>query len=299
MKRKSLQGFININKPKGLTSFSVIKKLRRFLPDVKLGFVGTLDPIATGVLPVCIGFATRLENEVVTTSKDYVITGLFGQSTDSFDSTGKIIDENPYDHIKEEMLEDIFPSFRGSKPQKAPIFSALKQDGARMYDLARAGRHIEPKIRTVELFKIDLTFFDLPRFTLRITCGKGFYARSLVHDIGLAFNSSAHMTDLERIRSGIFGIDSSICLEEAEKILERGDVETILYPTQAVLPESIKIILKPKELQDILNGTEVELLGNVINEGEKLAFLDSNNLLVGVGIFSNGLAVPNKVISNE
>ncbi len=107
------------------------------------------------------------------------------------------------------------------------------------------------------------------------------------------------MTDLERIRSGIFGIDSSICLEEAEKILERGDVETILYPTQAVLPESIKIILKPKELQDILNGTEVELLGNVINEGEKLAFLDSNNLLVGVGIFSNGLAVPNKVISNE
>ena len=296
---KKIHGFIIINKPKGITSFSVIGSLKKYIKPNKIGFAGTLDPIATGVLPVCLGFATRLENESISQSKEYIATGLFGQSTDSFDSEGSVTSENSYKHISKKLFESYIESLEIDLKQEAPIYSALKHKGVPMYKLARAGKTVEPKVRLVKLYSISLISLELPKFVIKITCGKGFYVRSLINDIGLALNSSAHMIELERSRSGVFDLESSFTIDEAQKYIIEGDLDKILCPPQSVLKNYKEIVLTDDMQKSLLHGNNVKLIDNLANNGDKLFFINQNRALIGTGIFIDGLGVPKKIIPNE
>lgn len=292
-----LNGFINIDKPSGLSSYSVIRELKPYISNSKLGFVGTLDPIASGVLPVSVGFANRLSDEINSNKKEYLAKGKFGEETDTYDSQGTVTGNAKFDHINEEDFRSVLSSFLGEKEQKAPIYSALRINGKRMYDLARKGIEIKPKIRKVELFSVELIDFSAPFFQIKIICGKGFYVRSLINDIGKKLNSLSHMIDLRRTLSGAFSIDSSIKIENAKKKLADNLFKDLIIPPQEVLFGFKMININDLELKKILVGNPIKM--NIeYKEKDKLAFLDRSNNLIAIGIIEDGMGAPKKVIRN-
>ena len=292
-----LNGFINIDKPSGLSSYSVIRELKPYISNSKLGFVGTLDPIASGVLPVSVGFANRLSDEINSNKKEYLAKGKFGEETDTYDSQGTVTGNAKFDHINEEDFRSALSSFLGEKEQKAPIYSALRINGKRMYDLARKGIEIKPKIRKVELFSVELIDFSAPFFQIKIICGKGFYVRSLINDIGKKLNSLSHMVDLRRTLSGAFSIDSSIKIGNAKKKLEENLFKDLIIPPQEVLFGFKMVNINDLELKKILVGNPIKV--NVqYKEKDKLAFLDRSDNLIAIGIIEDGMGAPKKVIRN-
>ena len=292
-----MNGFINIDKPSGLSSYSVIRELKPYISNSKLGFVGTLDPIASGVLPVSVGFANRLSDEINSNKKEYLAKGKFGEETDTYDSQGTVTGNAKFDHINEEDFRSALSSFLGEKEQKAPIYSALRINGKRMYDLARKGIEIKPKIRKVELFSVELIDFSAPFFEIKIICGKGFYVRSLINDIGKKLNSLSHMVDLRRTLSGAFSIDSSIKIENAKKKLADNLFKDLIIPPQEVLFGFKMININDLELKKILVGNPIKM--NIeYKEKDKLAFLDRSNNLIAIGIIEDGMGAPKKVIRN-
>ena len=292
-----MNGFINIDKPSGLSSFSVIRELKPYISNSKLGFVGTLDPIASGVLPVSVGFANRLSDEINSNKKEYLAKGKFGEETDTYDSQGTVTGNAKFDHINEEDFRSALSSFLGEKEQKAPIYSALRINGKRMYDLARKGIEIKPKIRKVELFSVELIDFSAPFFQIKIICGKGFYVRSLINDIGKKLNSLSHMVDLRRTLSGAFSIDSSIKIGNAKKKLADNLFKDLIIPPQEVLFGFKMVNINDLELKKILVGNPIKV--NVeYKEKDKLAFLDRSDNLIAIGIIEDGMGAPKKVIRN-
>lgn len=292
-----MNGFINIDKPSGLSSYSVIRELKPYISNSKLGFVGTLDPIASGVLPVSVGFANRLSDEINSNKKEYLAKGKFGEETDTYDSQGTVTGNAKFDHINEEDFRSALSSFLGEKEQKAPIYSALRINGKRMYDLARKGIEIKPKIRKVELFSVELIDFSAPFFQIKIICGKGFYVRSLINDIGKKLNSLSHMVDLRRTLSGAFSIDSSIKIGNAKKKLEENLFKDLIIPPQEVLFGFKMVNINDLELKKILVGNPIKV--NVeYKEKDKLAFLDRSDNLIAIGIIEDGMGAPKKVIRN-
>ncbi len=292
-----MNGFINIDKPSGLSSYSVIRELKPYISNSKLGFVGTLDPIASGVLPVSVGFANRLSDEINSNKKEYLAKGKFGEGTDTYDSQGTVTGNAKFDHINEEDFRSVLSSFLGEKEQKAPIYSALRINGKRMYDLARKGIEIKPKIRKVELFSVELIDFSAPFFQIKIICGKGFYVRSLINDIGKKLNSLSHMVDLRRTLSGAFSIDSSIKIGNAKKKLADNLFKDLIIPPQEVLFGFKMININDLELKKILVGNPIKM--NVeYKEKDKLAFLDRSDNLIAIGIIEDGMGAPKKVIRN-
>jgi len=292
-----LNGFINIDKPSGLSSYSVIRELKPYISNSKLGFVGTLDPIASGVLPVSVGFANRLSDEINSNKKEYLAKGKFGEGTDTYDSQGTVTGNAKFDHINGEDFRSALSSFLGEKEQKAPIYSALRINGKRMYDLARKGIEIKPKIRKVELFSVELIDFSAPFFQIRIICGKGFYVRSLINDIGKKLNSLSHMVDLRRTLSGAFSIDSSIKIGNAKKKLADNLFKDLIIPPQEVLFGFKMVNINDLELKKILVGNPIKV--NVeYKEKDKLAFLDRSDNLIAIGIIEDGMGAPKKVIRN-
>jgi len=292
-----LNGFINIDKPSGLSSYSVIRELKPYISNSKLGFVGTLDPIASGVLPVSVGFANRLSDEINSNKKEYLAKGKFGEETDTYDSQGTVTGNAKFDHINEEDFRSALSSFLGEKEQKAPIYSALRINGKRMYDLARKGIEIKPKIRKVELFSVELIDFSAPFFEIKIICGKGFYVRSLINDIGKKLNSLSHMVDLRRTLSGAFSIDSSIKIGNAKKKLADNLFKDLIIPPQEVLFGFKMVNINDLELKKILVGNPIKM--NVeYKEKDKLAFLDRSDNLIAIGIIEDGMGAPKKVIRN-
>ena len=292
-----MNGFINIDKPSGLSSYSVIRELKPYISNSKLGFVGTLDPIASGVLPVSVGFANRLSDEINSNKKEYLAKGKFGEGTDTYDSQGTVTGNAKFDHINEEDFRSALSSFLGEKEQKAPIYSALRINGKRMYDLARKGIEIKPKIRKVELFSVELIDFSAPFFQIKIICGKGFYVRSLINDIGKKLNSLSHMVDLRRTLSGAFSIDSSIKLGNAKKKLADNLFKDLIIPPQEVLFGFKMVNINDLELKKILVGNPIKV--NVeYKEKDKLAFLDRSDNLIAIGIIEDGMGAPKKVIRN-
>ena len=292
-----MNGFINIDKPSGLSSYSVIRELKPYISNSKLGFVGTLDPIASGVLPVSVGFANRLSDEINSNKKEYLAKGKFGEETDTYDSQGTVTGNAKFDHINEEDFRSALSSFLGEKEQKAPIYSALRINGKRMYDLARKGIEIKPKIRKVELFSVELIDFSAPFFEIKIICGKGFYVRSLINDIGKKLNSLSHMVDLRRTLSGAFSIDSSIKIGNAKKKLADNLFKDLIIPPQEVLFGFKMVNINDLELKKILVGNPIKM--NVeYKEKDKLAFLDRSDNLIAIGIIEDGMGAPKKVIRN-
>ena len=218
---------IGIDKPLGWTSFDVVKRMRGAiqrrlgLKKFKVGHAGTLDPLATGVLIICTGRATRSIETLQNGSKEYIATLRLGAVTPSYDLETEITETFPTDHITEDRVREVLPGFTGRIMQVPPVFSAVKVEGKRAYSLARKGRDVELKPKPLEIRALELLSADLPEITLRVECSKGTYIRALARDIGEALGCGAHLTALRRTRVGDISIDDCMTVTAAaEKIAE-------------------------------------------------------------------------------
>lgn len=229
-----------IDKPLGWTSFDAVKRLRGaiqrrlHLKRFKVGHAGTLDPLATGVLIVCTGRATRRIEELQGGSKEYVATLQLGATTPSFDLETQIDATYPFDHVTREAVEAVLPRFRGEIMQAPPIFSAVKIDGKRAYKLARKGAEVELKPKPLVITELEIIAFEPPRLELRIVCSKGTYIRALARDIGQALGTGAHLTALRRTRVGDIGIGSCLSVDEAVDLISNAPLD---FPDYYMLQE--------------------------------------------------------------
>jgi tRNA pseudouridine55 synthase len=205
---------INLNKPKDISSLKAVTKVKQIFAAKKAGHAGTLDPIATGVLLICLNGATKIARFLSDLDKEYIVRLKLGERTDTYDSTGKIIERKSWCLLKEAYIYEVVNKFKGSIKQTPPMYSAIKIDGQRLYKLARMGMDVKRPERMIHIYKIDIMYFNLPFLDLKISCSKGTYIRTLCDDIGKALGSGAHVVSLERTRIGNFSIEDSSSMEE-------------------------------------------------------------------------------------
>lgn len=214
-----MNGVLVVDKPKGPTSSDVVQIVRRALKVKKAGHTGTLDPMATGVLPLCLGDATRIAQVLTDGNKSYDATLKLGVTTDTLDAEGAVLQTRAVPTLTRERLEQVFAAFRGALKQTPPMYSAIKKDGKRLYELARAGEEVEREARAVTVFSLTLNDFTSDELKLSVACSKGFFVRTLAADIGEALGCGAHLTALRRTQSGPFAIARAIPLQE---IVDKG-----------------------------------------------------------------------------
>lgn len=218
-----MDGVLNIRKEKGYTSFDVVAKLRGILHMKKIGHTGTLDPEAEGVLPVVLGKATKLVDLLTEKQKTYEALLHLGLETDTQDMTGKVLKESPVE-VTEEEVRSVIESFLGEQQQIPPMYSALKVDGKKLYELAREGKTVERKPRTVQFYEIDIKKIELPYVRFSVTSSKGTYIRTLCHDIGQKLGCGGCMEELLRTRSGNFVWEDSMTLAQVEEAVKDGTI---------------------------------------------------------------------------
>ena len=232
---KPLSGFLNVLKPPGMTSAQVVGFVRRLTGGAKIGHAGTLDPEAAGVLPLMLGKATRLFDYMQDKEKTYVAEVAFGCSTDTQDAQGVPLETSDAYPTAED-IEKALGGFRGMIWQEPPMYSALKQDGQRLYELAREGKQATIPAREVTVHELSFNGMTEPHGALVfVRCSKGFYVRTLCHDLGWALNCPAHMRFLLRTASGVFTLDTACTLEALEAAAEAGTLDTLLIPMERVL----------------------------------------------------------------
>ena len=258
-----INGVINIYKIKGFTSHDVVAKLRGMLRQKKIGHTGTLDPDATGVLPVCLGSATKLCDMLTDKEKEYIAKVQLGVTTDTQDMTGSVLRESPVE-VTEEDVKNVLQSFIGAYDQIPPMYSALKVNGKKLYELAREGKEIERKARPVIIHYIEILDMQLPQLTIKVGCSKGTYIRTLCHDVGEKLGCGAAMAALERTKSGQFSLDRAITLAELEEKLKaagesRNEVlDTLVIPVDKMFSELQELRLLPEWERLVQNGNSFE-----------------------------------------
>ena len=229
-----MQGLLLINKPEGLTSFGVVAKIKWLLHTKRVGHTGTLDPMATGVLPVFVGRDTVLCGHLLDANKEYIAGVRLGVTTDTLDKTGTVLSECEVNVSKEQVLE-VLNGFLGKQLQVPPMYSALKKDGVRLYDLAREGKEVEREAREIEIFEIELLSFNNDEFKIRVLCSKGTYIRSLADDIGKKLGTGAMLTELIRTKTAGFSLNECVDLdsltpENTASFLQSSEKAVLNYP---------------------------------------------------------------------
>jgi tRNA pseudouridine55 synthase len=255
----SMNGILNVNKPAGITSFGVIARLKRLLGEKHAGHTGTLDPMATGVLPVCLGRATRIVRYLLNDNKTYLAGIRLGVTTDTFDREGTVTGENDTDSVTAVQLDTILASFQGTIEQVPPRYSAIKYRGKRSCDLARAGIFVEMKPRQVRIDRITLIETCMPDIKVLVECSKGTYIRTLAHDIGQQLGCGAHLAELTRTVCGTFRIEDSLPLEEIEQMHRQDTLGSYVIPIESPLDGWQKVVLNEDDERAVLNGRPVML----------------------------------------
>lgn len=248
-------GVINLYKDQGFTSNDAVIKLRRLLNTKKIGHTGTLDPMATGVLPVCVGKATRLADYVLNSDKIYTAQITFGTLTDTFDSTGTVLQQDDK-VITLQQLQDILPQFLGQIQQVPPMYSAIKINGKKLYEYARKGIEIERRPRTVFINDIKILGQSGENcFNLRVHCSKGTYIRALCADMGTALSTFAHMSALERTACGAYTLDTAYSLDKIEQMLKEQD-HSFLLPMDSAVSYLKRADILPDYQKQYKNGLQ-------------------------------------------
>lgn len=289
-----MDGIINIYKEAGYTSFDVVAKLRGILRERRMGHTGTLDPQATGVLPVCVGKATKLCELLLDKEKAYEAVMLLGVTTDTEDLTGNVLKEQEA-RVTEAQVRAAAEKFTGVYGQVPPMYSALKVDGKRLYELAREGKEIERKPREVEIFENTPLFFEtkengfIKTVSLRVRCSKGTYIRSLLRDMGEYLGCGACMQSLVRTQAGAFSIENALTLDEVEKARDEGRLSEILLPIDSFLMKYPAVHVVPEFEKYLYNGNQLEL--SILSEkiapadGDGFRVYDTEGKLIGLYLY--------------
>ena len=254
-----IHGIINVYKEKGFTSHDVVAKLRGIVGQKKIGHTGTLDPDATGVLPVCLGKATKLCDLLTDKNKTYEAVLLLGKTTDTQDITGEVLEEKSTEALTEEKVREAIEGFIGDYEQIPPMYSALKVNGKKLYELAREGKVIERKARPVKILDIQILEIDLPKVRMEVSCSKGTYIRTLCHDIGEKLGCGGCMESLIRTRVSTFRIEDAKTLDEIETLKQEGKLAELLVPIDAMFPSYPKITVKDAWKAFAKNGNPLDL----------------------------------------
>jgi tRNA pseudouridine55 synthase len=265
-----LDGILNIDKPSAMTSYGVVAVVKRLSGERRVGHAGTLDPAATGVLPVCLGQATRIVAFLTAANKTYRAGIELGIATDTFDASGEITHRGDPSSINLDKFRSALAAFRGTIRQTPPMYSALKHRGQPLYKFARAGISIERPSRKVTVHRIKLISWQPPVATLEIECGKGTYIRSLAHDLGQALGCGAYLKSLVRTRCGIFDIRDAISLSKLEEAFHRGDWQRFLYPIDSVLQHFEVVVVDDAAMMAMRNGQSITIEGNRAVENDNL-----------------------------
>ena len=245
-------GVINVYKEPGFTSHDVVAKLRGILKQKKIGHTGTLDPAACGVLPVCLGQGTRIADMLTEKKKTYEAVLLLGQETDTQDTTGEVLARCPV-NVSEEEVRRTAASFIGPQKQVPPMYSALKVEGKKLYELARAGKEVERPARNIQIDELTMNWIKLPRVGMTVTCSKGTYIRTLCYDLGKALGCGGCMEKLTRTRVERFLIHDSLTLSQIETLRDETRVEEIILPIEAMF-DGPRAIANEAGNKKLING---------------------------------------------
>ncbi len=255
-----MNGIICIDKPQDFTSFDAVAKLRGILKMKRIGHGGTLDPMATGVLPIFLGTATKACDMIDNDVKAYTAQMKFGIATDTLDITGEVLSESvPHFSIVE--LEDVLNNFRGEIEQTVPMYSAVSVNGQKLYKLARKGITVERPKKTITIFSLELTEFDAENYTasIDVKCSKGTYIRTLIDDIGSALSCGAVMTALRRTASCGFNLDDCLDFDKVKELYESGKLDEVMIPPQELFKDCTKIKLSSNNTARYKNGAKLRL----------------------------------------
>lgn len=250
-------GILIVDKPAGMTSHDVVDAVRRIARTRRVGHAGTLDPMATGVLLICVGQATRIAEYLMQSAKTYVGEVVFGRATTTYDTEGDVVAEYPTGHLTAEGLREALGTFVGAIHQRAPVFSALKQGGEPLYRRARRGESVEPPVRAVHIYRAEMVRWEPPVATVEVECGPGTYIRSLAHDWGVAVGSGAYLKSLRRVASGRFTIDDAVPLARLQEAAADGDWMHFLIPMDEALLDMRALVLTDEQAQALTHGQPV------------------------------------------
>jgi len=300
-KGRDINGVLVLNKPLDISSNGALQIVKRLFGAAKAGHTGSLDPLATGVLPLCFGEATKFSQFLLAADKAYRVTGKLGVKTASGDTDGDIIRRCPVEGITEDKLLNVLAQFIGETQQIPSMYSALKHKGQPLYKLARQGVEVERKPRTIHLYELTLLDFDGDEFSLDVRCSKGTYIRNLVEDIGEALGNCAHVIKLERTASGPYDLSQTVTLEQLDKVLEQGGhagLDELLFPSETAVVHWPKVILSEDAAFYLQNGQSVQVPGSPLDGWVQI--LTESDTFLGVGeMLDDGKVAPRRLMKTS
>ena len=288
-----MDGIINVYKEKGYTSHDVVAKLRGILHQKKIGHTGTLDPDATGVLPVCLGRATKVCELLTDKKKTYLAVVRLGVQTDTQDLTGTIVEEKEV-RVNEEQIRQTAASFLGEYEQIPPMYSAVKVNGKRLYELARQGREVERKARKVHIYTCDIREIDLAdnEFSMEVTCSKGTYIRTLCQDIGEKLGCGAAMASLVRLQVDRFELEDALTLERIESLQKENALVPFILPVDQLFDAYDKVVVEDKAVSYLQNGNKINgkyCKGDIpVEDGKRVRMYDTKDRFYAIYRFDAG-----------
>ena len=294
-----VNGILNINKPPGPTSFRMIEAVRQLSGEKRVGHAGTLDPAASGVLPVCLGQAVRLIEYLHSFSKEYLAVIMLGATTDTLDAQGSLISRGDTDCITEGQVLQAIQGFIGDISQEPPAYSALKIGGKRAYRLARKGARPPLVPRHVTIDAIDVLHFESPCLKVRVRCSTGTYIRAFARDLGITLGCGAYLQDLVRIAYGPYRLEEALSPDELNRVVKEGSLQSVLYPLDHPLQSWQKQILDDHDSGRVLSGTAIRISSQILDTDQMLRCYDRSGKFLAILKFAaeNGLWWPEKVFS--
>jgi tRNA pseudouridine55 synthase len=294
--RRVVDGVLPLDKPSGLTSNRILQRVKGIYQAKKAGHTGSLDPLASGMLPICFGQATKLSTYLLGADKMYRVTAKIGQKTDTADADGQVIAESSQSEIERDRLESVLKEFHGEIKQVPPMYSALKKDGKRLYEYAREGKEVHRDARVIQIYELEIDAFDPHQPTFNVRCSKGTYIRTLVEDIAAALGTVAHVIALRRLAVVPFSASDLVCVEEIEAASQHGldALDAYLRPVDEVIADWPAVYLNREEACYLRQGHSVD--NRPGPEPGLVRLYDDGRLFLGIGeVLVDGRIAPKRL----
>ncbi len=298
--RRPIDGILLFDKPQGMSSNQALQRVKYLYNAEKAGHTGSLDPLATGLLPICLGEATKYSQHLLDADKVYRTRMRLGQKTSTADAEGEIIEERPVPHFDQATIDAVLAKFTGTIQQIPSMYSALKKDGKPLYELARQGIEVAREPRTIHIYSLQLLAVEPLYWELEVACSKGTYIRNLVEDMGEMLGCGAHVSELRRLASGCFSLDEQLTLDYLQQVAEQGHqaLDALLLPAWAAIADKPKVTLTETTTYYLLHGNPVRV--NHLPEDEDVLIFDDRQRFLGLGYMNDdGLLAPKRLLKTS